>query len=146
MPIQPRSATRRVKPAWNSAWPRCGVKPSAASSVRKNSRTSRCNARADGGNSSAEKSTWSNITSLTAQRLDEPIEKFLAIVQRFDADPLVEPVDAAAVDIAEHARDAVGRNARVVEKTPIGRGDEHGWNNRRPRPHIGGDFIHRIHD
>ena len=57
MPIQPRSATRRVKPAWNSAWPRCGVKPSAASSVRKNSRTSRCSARADGGNSSAEKST-----------------------------------------------------------------------------------------
>src|ERR1017187_8762639 len=156
MPIQPRAATLRVNSALNSVCPRCRVNAPAAISACRNSRTSCCSLRAETGNSSEEKSTWSNMRSagngswsqidLRTERLDQPVDELVSVVQRFHADALVQTMDSAAIEVAKHSRNAIGRDADIVEKAAIRRRDEHCGDDRNARPHLRADRFHRFHD
>src|SRR5450631_999966 len=63
---------------------------------------------------------WKRRLFRVRVNLDHLIEEIAALIDRTDAQPLVEPVCAIAVGIAEHARYAIGGNARGCQEGAVG--------------------------
>src|SRR3954468_11614869 len=73
-------------------------------------------------------------------KLHYAIEVLMSLVERAHADALVQSVDAAAVRVAEHAVQAVGRDAGVVGEAPVGRSGAHRRHERHAGPQLGADL------
>ena len=68
------------------------------------------------------------MLAAAGQHLDQPIEIFLAFVERLHPNPFVLAVDpAAVVDVTREPGVALGRNARVSQKASIRGTRAHDW-------------------
>src|SRR6267154_3699411 len=73
--------------------------------------------------------------------LDHLIEEIAAIIDRLDAQAFVQAMGAVAVGIAEHARQAIGRDADRNQERGIGGARCHQWHDGCAGPDLGGDIL-----
>src|SRR5436305_7439387 len=80
------------------------------------------------------------------QTLDQPIEIFVALIERFYQHPLVLAVGAEVVEVAGQPRMAVGWDAGVAQIAAVGGAGAHGRQHHGAGPEFLRQFFDLAHD
>src|ERR1700751_3933733 len=87
-----------------------------------------------------------DLRRTTRQHFDQPVKIFLALIERFDGNPLVLAMGADLVDVIGHAGMSVGRDAGIAQIAAVGGAGTHDRDHDRSRPELLCQLLDRPQD